>query len=356
MYSCITGLPVSEIEGWLEGRWFDTGGGFDLSLFNKILTERWAREDREGLVLWSVKNGGHNGYSPDFIIASWAKDEPQRVIEFFREHPNPGLQMETLTAIAKDNPGLALQGLQDMVASGAIVGNQQEYYNRLLFQGLAKSSPAALEAARTLSRTFNLASSSLGTVTESLQFSAADGVEQVNRLSGELGRVNLQLARSTPGTADHVMLLDQRDSLLGQMSGYADLATSFAPDQTVQVRIGGSSGPLLVTGGTTATLSLATAADGTISFALAASPLTLSAGSLAGEAQGLNMVRNSRTQLDAVATSLIAAANTAQTANAALDGTAGQLDAEHRRAARSPAAHRCANAAVQVEQDRKSVV
>ncbi len=183
---------------------------------------------------------------------------------------------------------------------------------------------AALEAARTLSRTFNLASSSLGTVTESLQFSAADGVEQVNRLSGELGRVNLQLARSTPGTADHVMLLDQRDSLLGQMSGYADLATSFAPDQTVQVRIGGSSGPLLVTGGTTATLSLATAADGTISFALAASPLTLSAGSLAGEAQGLNMVRNSRTQLDAVAASLIAAANTAQTANAALDGTAGQ--------------------------------
>lgn len=183
---------------------------------------------------------------------------------------------------------------------------------------------AALEAARTLSRTFNLATSSLGTVTESLQFSAADGVEQVNRLSGELGRTNLQLARSTPGTADHVMLLDQRDSLLEQISGYADIATSIAPDQTVQVRIGGSAGPLLVSGGTSDTLNMATAADGTISFATGAGAIALSAGSLAGESQGLIMVRDSRIQLDAVAASLIGAANTAQTTNTALDGTPGQ--------------------------------
>ncbi|MFM5948285.1 MAG: flagellar hook-associated protein FlgK [Novosphingobium sp.] len=183
---------------------------------------------------------------------------------------------------------------------------------------------AALEAARTLTRTFHLASSSLGTVAESLQFSAADGVEQVNRLAGELGRVNLQLARSTPGTADHVMLLDQRDGLLGQISGYADIATSLAPDQTVQVRIGGSSGPLLVSGGTADNLTMATAADGTISFATSAGAITLSAGSLAGEAQGLVIVRDSLTQLDAIAANLINAANTAQTSSTALDGTSGQ--------------------------------
>ena len=183
---------------------------------------------------------------------------------------------------------------------------------------------AALEAGRGLARTFNLAASSLGTVTESLQFSAADGVEQVNRLSGELGRINLQLARSTPGTADHVMLLDQRDSLLGQISGYADIATSFAPDQTVQVRIGGSAGPVLVSGGSADSLTMTTAADGTLSFATGAGAVTLSAGSLAGAAQGLIMVRDTRTQLDGIATSLIAAANSAQTAGTALDGTPGQ--------------------------------
>jgi flagellar hook-associated protein 1 FlgK len=121
-----------------------------------------------------------------------------------------------------------------------------------------------------------------------------------------------------------VMLLDSRDSLLGQISGYADIATSLAPDQTVQVRIGGSSGPVLVSGGTTDSLTMATAADGTISFATSAGAITLSAGSLAGEAQGLVMVRDSRTQLDGIAASLISAANAAQSSSTALDGTPGQ--------------------------------
>lgn len=183
---------------------------------------------------------------------------------------------------------------------------------------------ATLETARTLARTFNLAESALDTVADSLQFAASDGVAQVNRLAGELGRVNLQLARSTPGTADHISLLDQRDSLLGQVSGYADIATSFGPDQTVEVRIGGSGGLQLVTGGTAAPLALATAADGTLSFSLGAALVPLSAGTLAGQAQGLVLVRDSRTRLDAIADSLSATANSAQAGGVTLDGSAGQ--------------------------------
>jgi len=136
-------MPVSEIEGWLEGRWFDTGGGFDLSLFNKILKERWGREDPEGLVLWSVKNGGNAGA----ILAGWAQNEPQRVIDFFKAHPNPQLQVNTLTTLARTNPALALQGFQEMAANGSALGDQMQYYNSSLLQELAKNSPAALEAA-----------------------------------------------------------------------------------------------------------------------------------------------------------------------------------------------------------------
>ncbi|MEO5713258.1 MAG: hypothetical protein ABIT37_07195 [Luteolibacter sp.] len=135
-------MPVSEIEAWLEGRWFDTGGGFDLSLFNKILKERWSREDPEGLVLWNMKNGGN----ANAILAEWAKNEPQRVIDFFKAHPNPQLQIDTLTALVKTNPSLALQGLQEMAATGSALGNQTEYYIDSLLQELTKSSPAALEA------------------------------------------------------------------------------------------------------------------------------------------------------------------------------------------------------------------
>ncbi len=183
---------------------------------------------------------------------------------------------------------------------------------------------AALEQARTLARTFNLAEQGLTTVANGLQFAATDGTAQVNRLAGELARTNLQLARSTPGTADHVLLLDQRDGLLGQMSGYADIATSFGPDQTVSVRIGGASGPPLVTGGTVDPLAVTIAGDGTLSFANGAGAVTLSGGTLAGQAQGLVLVRDNRTALNAVAASLIGAANGAQAAGAALDGTPGQ--------------------------------
>lgn len=183
---------------------------------------------------------------------------------------------------------------------------------------------AALEQARTLARTFNLAEQGLTTVASGLQFAATDGTEQVNRLAGELARTNLQLARSTPGTADHVLLLDQRDGLLGQLSGYGDIATTFGPDQTVSVRIGGASGPQLVTGGSVDPLVLTTAGDGTLSFANGAGAVTLSGGSLAGQAQGLVLVRDNRTALNAVAASLMTAANGAQSSGTALDGSPGQ--------------------------------
>lgn len=180
---------------------------------------------------------------------------------------------------------------------------------------------AALEQARTLTRTFNLADQGLSTVQGGLQFAASDGVNQVNRMAGELARTNLQLARSTPGTADHVLLLDQRDGLLGQIAGYGGIETAFAADKTVTVRLGGAA---LVAGGTASPLAKVTAVDGTISFSLGGGPVSLSAGTLAGQAQGLIMVRDNRVALDAIAASLAGAANAAQLGGVALDGSPGQ--------------------------------
>lgn len=183
---------------------------------------------------------------------------------------------------------------------------------------------AALESAQTVARTFNIARSSLDGVAEALQFSADDGVTQVNRLAGELARVNLHLARTPAGTSDHVALLDQRDGILERVANHAEITTRFAADHTVEVRVGGSGGPLLVSGGQTAPLALAKAADSTISFSVGGSAASLSSGTLAGQAQGLALVRDTRLQLDGLADSLIATANGAQTSGAALDGTPGQ--------------------------------
>ena len=183
---------------------------------------------------------------------------------------------------------------------------------------------AVIEAARTLARTFGLASSGLDTVGEGLRFDAAAGVGQVNLLAGQLGQLNVQLVRTQPGSSDQAALMDRRDAVLKALSNYADIDTDFAADQTVMVRIGGAGGPLLVSGVTADTLAMTTAGDGTLSFSLATGgPVTLAAGSLAGAAQGTVMVRDSKAGLDAVANSLIATANAAQGAGAALDGSPG---------------------------------
>ena len=182
---------------------------------------------------------------------------------------------------------------------------------------------AVIEAARTVTRTMNITSTSLDAAGTGLRFEAADGVSQVNQIATELGRVNLRLARASDASSDQTALLDQRDMLLERMSKYADVSTTIAADQTVEVRLGGTSGPAIVTGGSAATLSMTTAANGTIAFAVGAAPAAIAGGELAGKAQALIKLDDIRTRLDTVAGSLIATVNAAQTNGAALDGSAG---------------------------------
>jgi flagellar hook-associated protein 1 FlgK len=183
---------------------------------------------------------------------------------------------------------------------------------------------AVIEATRTMTRTFNIAANSLASAGSGMRFEAADGVSQVNALAGELARVNLRLSRASDATSDQTALLDQRDSLLQQVSQYADVSTTINADHTVEVRLGGTTGPQLVAGGSATPLTMATGPAGTISFALGASAVSLTGGSLAGKAQALIKLADVRSQLDTIAGSVIATVNTAQTGGIALDGSAGQ--------------------------------
>ncbi|MBO9722951.1 MAG: flagellar hook-associated protein FlgK [Novosphingobium sp.] len=183
---------------------------------------------------------------------------------------------------------------------------------------------STLEQARTMAQTFNTAASSLNAVGEGLRFEAQDGVLAVNTTATELARVNLRLARASDASSDRTSLLDQRDSLLEKLSGQIDIATTFAADGSVQVRVGGSSGPSLVNGGSAATLAMTSASDGTIAFTLGGSAATLSSGALAGKGQALTELAGVRGQLDTIAAGVISTLNTAQTAGADLTGAAGQ--------------------------------
>jgi flagellar hook-associated protein 1 len=183
---------------------------------------------------------------------------------------------------------------------------------------------AVIEDARTMVRTFNIAADALNSAGDGMRFEAGDGVTQVNRLAQELGRVNLRLARAADASSDQTSLLDQRDTILQSLSQYTDISATISADQTVAVRLGGPSGPQLVTGGSATPFAMTTAADGTISFDLGGTPVPLAGGSLAGKAQALTKLADVKIRLDTIAGSVITTVNAAQTAGAALDGSAGQ--------------------------------
>jgi flagellar hook-associated protein 1 FlgK len=182
---------------------------------------------------------------------------------------------------------------------------------------------SVIAAAQTMTNSFNIASHQLDAVAKGQQGGAADGVAQVNTLSTELAKVNGRLSRMADASSDRTGLMDQRDMLLQKLSGYADIATSFASNGTVDVTLGGTSGAPLVTGNVAQAMGVTTASDGTIAFDVAGGAVTLSAGSLAGQQQVLLRVADVHGQLDELARTVIDTVNTAQGTGTALDGSGG---------------------------------
>src|SRR5690606_28223706 len=119
-------------------------------------------------------------------------------------------------------------------------------------------------------------------------------------------------------------LLDQRDQLLENLSGIANISTSFAADGSATVHYSGAGGPVAVSGGAASVLSVTVAANGTLSFDVDGDAVALSGGSLAGTALALSKADQLRQDLHGIAASLIAAANTAQTNGVDVNGNPGQ--------------------------------
>ena len=183
---------------------------------------------------------------------------------------------------------------------------------------------APVAAAETMANKFNIAAESLNAVAEGAQFEAGAAVDQANVLTSELARINVRLARAGPGSSDRASLLDQRDLMLERLSGVTNISTSFAPDGSVAVRLGGSSGPTMVEGGDARPLTMAVdGTDGTLSFALDGNPVSPAGGSLAGHALVLQEVDTVRGKLDALASTIASTVNDAQEAGAALNGSDG---------------------------------
>lgn len=182
---------------------------------------------------------------------------------------------------------------------------------------------ATLEDARTMARSFNMAAQGLDTAGQGLRFEAQAGVDRTNVLTGELARINLRLVRSADASSDRTALLDQRDSLLKQLSGQFDLTTTINANETVDVRVGGASGPMLVSGGTALNVTMATGLNGTISFDASGTSFIPAGGALAGKSQALVKLASVHAALNGIAAGLAGQINVAQTSGVTLDGTPG---------------------------------
>lgn len=221
-----------------------------------------------------------------------------------------------------------LQNIESAVEKAGIFSAIVEFEGALRQLGSDPIDPslraAAVAAAETMANKFNIAAESLASVAEGAQFEAGAAVDEANVISTELARVNVRLARAGAGSSDRASLLDQRDLMLERLSGIADISTSFGPDGGVTVHVGGSAGPLLVSGAASSTLDMTVAGDGTLSFDVGGTPVSPSGGALAGRTLALQEVADVRVRLDALAGDIATIANDAQLAGAALDGSAGQ--------------------------------
>ena len=183
---------------------------------------------------------------------------------------------------------------------------------------------AVVAEANTLANKFNITASGFEAVGDGLRFDAEAEVNDANIIGAELARVNLRLTRAGSGSSDRAALLDQRDQLLERLGGFSSLTTSFAADGTVAVSLGSNPPRSFVQGGTAGTLTSATAADGTLSFAVDGQAMTPGSGSLEGASLALTELASLRQRLDTVAAGIADTVNNAQAAGVALDGTQGQ--------------------------------
>lgn len=132
-------IHPSEFADWMGGGWFTIRGGAELTLFTKIVQERWMKEDPEGLLAFSLRQKTPLAKS---VIGDWAQTDPDRLLRFFSEHRNDDMELMALNMIAGHHPELVLSRLAGIpfTQSGEGYGDMVR-----MLATLAQSSSSKLE-------------------------------------------------------------------------------------------------------------------------------------------------------------------------------------------------------------------
>ncbi len=156
----------------------------------------------------------------------------------------------------------------------------------------------------------------------------ADGdAATLSNLAGALAKVNDGLGKATAGSAGAANLADQRDQLLEQMSALSDVTATFDAAGRANVRLGGETGPTLVSGGSAGRVSYARSAQGNVTFTVTrgkdSATFQPNGGSLAGIADAAQRIVDTRGLVADTARDFAANVNDVQAQGRDLNNDAG---------------------------------
>jgi flagellar hook-associated protein 1 FlgK len=150
--------------------------------------------------------------------------------------------------------------------------------------------------------------------------------QTLTSLGDSLAKINESISRAQLGSTAAAQLMDQRDNILSQMSGIADITSRTDAIGRATVSFAGSTGPAFVQGVNSGMISYDRDSSGKIAFSVTVgavkNQIGATGGSIAGIVDGAERVTAIRQELDAVAKSFVGAVNDNQVAG--LDQTGAQ--------------------------------
>lgn len=191
------------------------------------------------------------------------------------------------------------------------------------------SAPRAvmLEDAGSVAQAFTATGTALDRLDTQLDGEGQSNADKLTTAAAGLARVNGALAQTQPGSSGQAALLDQRDQLLDTMSGLSDISVSYDTLGRATVRGGNSTGPLLVEGTQSASVSFSRNSEGAVAFNVLMkgnlSTLSPGGGAMAGLAEGAQRVASARSDLSTLAADFVDGVNAVQANGRDLNGNPG---------------------------------
>ncbi len=184
-----------------------------------------------------------------------------------------------------------------------------------------------LGTATTAAASLTATGKALQSVDDDLDATAQGAVSTLTTLGQTLAKINDGLGRTPANTTGAAELSDQRDSVLEQMSAITDIAVTTDQAGRATVNIGGSGGPVLVSGPNAASVSYSRNSDGAVGFNVdmngSISTLSPNGGVLAGIVDGAQKAADATASLNGIATDFTTQVNTVQAQGRDLNGQPG---------------------------------